>query len=275
MSTYSGASGSGPSRLVPLPLSTQKITIRLEVIVEYDGPSLSDTSSISSFSTGRQSRVSRGSRRDERASADGSSWRSSGYTESLGDGMRSGSLRNGSGRSSRDVYENPYEDAYEDDDEGETEYGDTGARHQGAFVDSMEDLSLSSSHGDGQGHSVDASTTRRRSERSKASPSAHSTSRQGDPAGHIDGTGPMRPLTGPDSAPAPSLLTSSELGSRWLREQSKLATTRRLGPGLAGSSRRYDSDEDSIGSDEESLGDLALVRDARGSELREACRDRD
>jgi hypothetical protein len=69
------------------------------------------------------------------------------------------------------------------------------------------------------------------------------------------------PLTGPESAPAPQLLTNSELGSRWLREQSKLVRRKVAAPSM----RRYESDEESLGSDESSLGDLSLVRDARGS----------
>jgi hypothetical protein len=68
------------------------------------------------------------------------------------------------------------------------------------------------------------------------------------------------PLTGPDSAPAPELLTNSELGSRWLKEQSKLVRRKITAPSV----RRYESDEESLGSDESSRGDLALVKDARG-----------
>lgn len=59
------------------------------------------------------------------------------------------------------------------------------------------------------------------------------------------------------------LLANSELGSRWLREQSQLATR----PGRARPGPQYDSDESQ--SDEESLGDIALVRDARGRECNE------
>lgn len=68
------------------------------------------------------------------------------------------------------------------------------------------------------------------------------------------------PLTGPDSLPAPALLTHSELGSRWLKEQSKLVRRKVAAPSV----RRYESDEESAGSDEGSIGDLSLVRDARG-----------
>lgn len=68
------------------------------------------------------------------------------------------------------------------------------------------------------------------------------------------------PLTGPDSLPAPALLTHSELGSRWLKEQSKLVRRKVAAPSV----KRYESDEDSAGSDDGSIGDLSLVRDARG-----------
>jgi hypothetical protein len=71
------------------------------------------------------------------------------------------------------------------------------------------------------------------------------------------------PLAGPDSAPAPELLTNSELGSRWLKEQSKLVRRKITAPSV----RRYESDEESLGSDESSMGDLALVKDARGRKL--------
>lgn len=75
-------------------------------------------------------------------------------------------------------------------------------------------------------------------------------------------------LTGPDSAIAPSLLTHSELGTRWLREQSNLAA-RKIGPGTKSrKSTRYDSDDESMASDDERSGDFALVRDARGREYR-------
>ena len=75
-------------------------------------------------------------------------------------------------------------------------------------------------------------------------------------------TRPPPPLTGPDSLPAPALLTHSELGSRWLKEQSKLVRRKIAAPSV----RRYESDDDSAGSDDGSIGDLSLVKDARGRE---------
>jgi hypothetical protein len=56
--------------------SQQKIVLRLEVVVEYDGPSLSDTSSLRSFESG--SGTDTGTEEDS-ASHSGSSWRSSSY----------------------------------------------------------------------------------------------------------------------------------------------------------------------------------------------------
>jgi hypothetical protein len=236
LSTYSGGSGANPSR--PLPFSSQKITIRLDIVVEYDGPSLSDTSSLSSFRTG------------EGESEDGQSegsWRSSGYEESYRSYGRSGLG----------------EDVINEEEEGLTEYGGSyrgsvAASMREALNDSLADLTIQPGPGLGSG----TGTSRR-------SDTARATSNRGPASQHSSGrTVPSNlPLTGPESAPAPSLLTHSELGTRWLREQSRLVR-RKVGPGSGfnGSARRYDSDDESIGSDEESLGDLALVRDARGSE---------
>jgi len=232
-SIYSGHS-------VRIPFTAQKISIRVEVIVEYDGPSLSDTSSISSFSTGFDEGES------QQGSGSGSSaWRSSGYSESLRSG-RSG----GTGHDNRANYEHSRA--------GGTVYGLEGG---------VEEMSLSSSPLSEHSMSLTSHASARRSQQgslrsqrqSHKAPSRQSSDDTALPSIRL-------PLTGPASDPAPSLLTNSELGSRWLREQSKLATTRRLGPTGSNGSRRYDSDDESLGSDEESLGDLALVRDARGSE---------
>lgn len=240
LSTYSGGSGANPSR--PLPFSSQKITIRLDIVVEYDGPSLSDTSSLSSFRTG------------EGESEDGQSegsWRSSGYEESY----RSYG-RNGLGQ-----------DVISEEEEGLTEYGGSyrgsvAASMREALNDSLADLTIQPRLASGSGSGSGTGTSRR-------SDTARAASTRGSASQHSSGrTVPSNaPLTGPESAPAPSLLTHSELGTRWLREQSRLVR-RKVGPGSGfnGSARRYDSDDESIGSDEESLGDLALVRDARGSE---------
>lgn len=190
-SAYSGRPGpsSGVSRII----------IRVDVILEYDGPSLSDTSSVSSFRTGS---------RDDRTE---SGWESSAY----------GSYRTGDSAS----------------DEGLTEYGG------GSATDSVRralDTRLRLEE-----HPVDASARR-------YSNSSRSTSRPITP----------RPLTGPDSEQAPSLLTHTELGHRWLREQSRMARRPAQEPVRH---RQYESDDESFGSDED-LGDLALIRDARGSE---------
>jgi hypothetical protein len=56
------------------------------------------------------------------------------------------------------------------------------------------------------------------------------------------------------------MLSQSELGSRWLREQSQLASRVPVR-----AVRRYDSDNESL-SDEEDIGEIALVRDERGRE---------
>ncbi|ORY29144.1 hypothetical protein BCR39DRAFT_532845 [Naematelia encephala] len=179
----------------------QKITIKVEVVVEYDGPSLSDTSSVSSFRTGTESA------RESWASSSGQ-----------------GSLQ-----------EQDELDAFTESGESLGATSIPSARY--SLVDPFAGLSIQT-----------------RQEEAELSPNILN--------GH---TRPQTPLFGPKSAPAPDLLTDSELGSRWLREQSRLVT-RRLGPGSRSnaSARRRDSDEDSNGSDAEYLGDLALVRDARG-----------
>jgi hypothetical protein len=75
----------------------------------------------------------------------------------------------------------------------------------------------------------------------------------------------LHPLTGPKSEAAPSLLTESELGSRWLREQNNLAIRRIGSTSRSRPVPRRHSSLDNSGSEEESLGDLALFKDARGS----------
>jgi len=235
-SIYSGHS-------VKLPFTAQKISIRVEVVVEYDGPSLSDTSSISSFSTGFvEGESQRGS------GSGGSAWGSSRYSESLRSGR--------SGRTEQDFFT---------DHEGNHEGGTISAMASG-----VGEMSLSTSPISDHSMSLGSRSSIRHSRQPARQGSVHSQrSTKRLPSRQSSGDTALPyinlPLTGPESVPAPSLLTNSELGSRWLREQSKLATTRRLGPTGANGSRRYDSDDDSLGSDEESLGDLALVRDARGS----------
>mgnify|MGYP002718825851 CR=1 FL=1 len=250
-SVYSGHS-TGRMALGPGP-STQKISIRVEVVVEYDGPSLSDTSSILSLSTGYVD--------GEGASVGGSgesSWRSSGYSESL--------------RSGGSSYRSSFANGAAINDEGSSTT--TRSRrfphdHNQDVTRSMESLGLSTSPDsfdfnespdDPFNPPMQQSSSSNGRTRTRPSPRP---SRQS--SGHTMQPLPRQPLTGPESDPAPSLLTDSDLGSRWLREQTKLATTRRIVHPRPGSSRRYDSDEDSLGSDDESLGDLALVRDARGS----------
>ena len=216
--------------------SVQKVQVKLEVVVEYDGPSLSDTSSLRSYSDS-------GTGLDE----EGEEWGSSYYTESWHSSV-SGLSTRPSERDRRERYGNqPRDSRYATEasqgstDQRRAEFDDVteyagapGHRRSGDAGVSMSTLSLE--HGEGAG------------------PSAR----------------PLPPLTGPESAPAPALLTHSELGSRWLREQNDLAK-RKLVPGNGQatsfgprSSRRWDSDSDSLGSDER-VGDIALVKDERGS----------
>ena len=166
--------------------SSQKITLRVQVILEYDGPSLSDTSSLLSFQSGLQSSQSE------------DSWTSS---------RRSGS------------YSGDTNIASSVKDDGETEY-ENDTRTENGIAEDVRRLTLD------------------------------------------DAMAGSRVLTGPQSEPAPLLLANSELGSRWLREQTHLAT-RRIGHGTR--AKRRDSEVESLGSDEESFGDIALVKDAKGS----------
>ncbi|WVF65712.1 hypothetical protein IAT40_000443 [Kwoniella sp. CBS 6097] len=222
LSNYSGSS----SGHMPYGFSSsQKITIRLDVLVEYDGPSLSDTSSLSSFQTGSGSGSGSGSGGSERDGTSLGGWRSSEYGEShLSYQSRAGKRDNAA-------------------------FISHSSRGHGSLSNDLESLNFS--HSDSGTELYGSTTPRNRSERNK------------DP----DMAPPPPPiLTGPDSDPAPSLLTHSELGSRWLMEQSKLAA-RKLGPPSKLSSRtqRYDSDEESGESDEEGqAGEFALVKDARG-----------
>nr|XP_019047774.1 hypothetical protein I302_04391 [Kwoniella bestiolae CBS 10118]OCF26704.1 hypothetical protein I302_04391 [Kwoniella bestiolae CBS 10118] len=198
LSTYSG-SNSGNMMYA---YAAQKITIRLDVLVEYDGPSLSDTSSISSFQTGTGSYE--GSHRDGTSQG---SWRSSGYEESLKSSRRSSG----------------FDAVHEVNDEYSSEE---------STIQRFDSLEINHQQPSSAHHS--ASTER------------------STPLGFHDN-------------PPPSLLTHSDLGTRWLQEQSRLAS-RKLGPAPKSVSRpsNWDSDEDSDGSDDERQGDIALVRDARG-----------
>lgn len=240
-----------------------KIQVRLTVVVAYDGPSLSDTSSLRSFRTGDGSGSGSGSGSDE-ASAWGSSYYTQSYRSSVS-GLSSRprevyeyeesglSSASGGGREreydGHRAHRTPHEHHTQrtlrlerPDDDDLTEYAGSGARPPHELDRTLSGLSFD----DSQEPATSTSTP----------------------------TPTPLPLTGPDSAPAPSLLTHSELGSRWLREQTTLAR-RKLGsrPGLSGlnpnppRSRRYSDDDDSVDSEERELGDIALVKDERGREL--------
>ncbi|OCF60275.1 hypothetical protein L486_02955 [Kwoniella mangroviensis CBS 10435] len=199
-STYSGSTSGNLMYAFP----NQKITIRLDVLVEYDGPSLSDTSSVSSFRTGTGSY-------DETKSQSEGSWRSGGYEESS--------------RSSRRYSQSDYVQESEVASEEST-------------IQHFNSLELDSQPSGSRIQTL-----------SQESTNSQTTTPFGD---H-------------DEDP-PSLLTASDLGTRWLREQSRLASRKLVSaPRPVARSNRYDdSDEDSEESDDERPGDFALVRDARG-----------
>ncbi|KAK8843444.1 hypothetical protein IAR55_007101 [Kwoniella newhampshirensis] len=242
VSNYSGGAGgtNGSASMSYAFSHHQRISVRLDVVVEYDGPSLSDTSSISSFQTGSSS----GSDSEK----DGTSWRSSsayGYED------------NDSGHVAR-YFPTLHEDV---EDDGLTQYGE-GSRSRGPLTDALRAMNLEDPLGPQipsaqfPGSAAGSGTPRQRSDQLTAY-DVHCT--PSPPPAHP----PI--LTGPESETAPSLLTHSELGSRWLREQSRLAA-RKLGPSPRAGVRsaRYDSDEESFASDEDRPGDIALVQDARG-----------
>lgn len=238
--TQSIISSNGVSRSVPR--SPQKISIKLDVIVDYDGPSLSDTSSILTFESG---------------SGSGSG---SGSSGSWGDGTRNAySIRSGEGLTDY----TPSVD-FSKSQGGESSSRQSRSNLSSDLTDRVDDISLNGRSRTGAGSISRARFTRSGSQSSQETylpqpgqpRNAHSQ-RGASITGHA-----LPPLTGPDSAPAPELLTNSELGSRWLREQSKLVRRKVAAP----STRRYESDEESMGSDESSLGDLSLVKDARGRE---------
>ncbi|RXK37138.1 hypothetical protein M231_05589 [Tremella mesenterica] len=188
---------------------SQKITVRLDVAVEYDGPSLSDVSSIISGRSGHGSY--------ENASQHSwlSSTQSSAYTAHS--------------RGSGDVI-----GVIEEEVESSSRSGATSSTQgENPIARQLNGLSLN-----------------------PALPVPE------DREGASIREPPI--LTGPESDPAPPLLTHSELGSRWLREQSRLARRQAPRSRVNGSGRRYGSDEESFGSDDESPGVIALQRNAKG-----------
>ncbi|ORX38912.1 hypothetical protein BD324DRAFT_617855 [Kockovaella imperatae] len=208
----------------------QKIVLRLDVVVEYDGPSLSDTSSISGFSTS--------------TGEDGaeSVW-SSAYTHSV----HSGQFSERSQRLLPTAVELQHSEALLAGAIQDLNLSNTGT--PSVFSDATIDGKAPSFRRD----------SRTSTSRQLPGPSSLPNRRASDETARQD-----PPLTGPDSAPAPSLLTHSELGHRWLKEQTSLVTSRRFGaPSINGSNRQQGS-RDSDDSDEEEVVDLALLRDARG-----------
>lgn len=198
------------------------------MVVEYDGPSLSDTSSISSFRTGSASGSGSGEGDSE------GSWEGSGYATSAASRNRGG-LRD------------PFEE------EGLTEYEATLDGRSTALLDRpLSRLTFN----EPDTSALERYTGSRRTSNGNLHPNETWARAE---------INLRLPLTGPESDPAPPLLTQSELGSRWLREQSAL-TRRTIATGnRMNGSRQHDSDDDGD-SDEESLGDLDLVKDDRGSE---------
>lgn len=187
-----------------------KITLRLDVVVEYDGPSLSDTSSIASFPT-----------------SDGSSF-----------------VSRRSGLTSDSRLSDPYT----------THSGSHGYR---ADPNRLSDYSLTS-YGDPRYYAASrrSSATSGTQRRPAIDRELASVTDSFESAVLDDGASGLTASTTPN-------FTQSELGSRWLREQSQIA--QRM-PRLRLRRREFDDgDADPDASDEE-IGDISLVRDARGRE---------
>ncbi|BEJ13657.1 hypothetical protein CspHIS471_0308310 [Cutaneotrichosporon sp. HIS471] len=258
----------GSDRGIAFP--AQKITMRVEVVVEYDGPSLSDTSSIASLSLSMSSE---------------SGW--SGVTRSS---VRSGSASFVS-REGTDSWSVVSRDRGVLADAGlNTSYGSsaTAAASSSSLghrtyslgfaeppVDAMAAVRVSTTGGSFHippapepnpsarrrpmlsSHSANGSSSLLRPTSSSVSPSAVSPLTV-SPISPISAAETAMPLREGPPPPPPSMLSQSELGSRWLREQSQLASRVPVH-----AVRRYDSDNESL-SDEEDIGELALVRDERG-----------
>lgn len=188
-----------------------KITLRLDVVVEYDGPSLSDTSSIASFPT-----------------SDGSSF-----------------MSRRSGLSSDSRLSDPYTTrsgahGYRTDPNRLSDYS------RSDYTERYDPRYYAASR-----RSSATSGTQRRPtvDRELASVTGSFESAVLD-----DGASGLTASTTPN-------FTQSELGSRWLREQSQIASRM---PRLRLRRREFeDGDPDPDASDEE-IGDISLVRDARG-----------
>lgn len=253
-----------------------KITMRVDVVVEYDGPSLSDTSSIASLSSEN-------------------SW-SSGLTRTTGTESRNGSASfvsrdyGGTDSTSLASRQTP---SIVTDPSLTTSYGANAAAVASASSLGYRSSVLERTYSPGfpalptdqmagirfstpQSHlaiplRAEDSQARRRpmlSPHSAGSLGQHllrpisSTSSPSAvaPTSPISPSETTVPLRETPPVPPPSLLSQSELGSRWLREQSQLASRVPLR-----AARRYDSDNESL-SDDENIGDIALVRDERGRE---------
>lgn len=256
----------GSDRGVSLPV--QKITVRVEVVVEYDGPSLSDTSSIASLSLSSESGwsgVTRSSARSGAASfvsRETDSWSvvsrdhgvpaNAGLNTSHGASAAAASTSSLGHRTYSHGFADPPADAMAairvSTSSGHFHIPPTPEPNQSARRRPM----LSP-------HTASGSPGLLRPISSSSSPSAASPLAV-SPISPISPSETAMPLREGPPPPPPSMLSQSELGSRWLREQSQLASRVPVR-----AVRRYDSDNESL-SDEEDMGEIALVRDERGRE---------
>ncbi|GMK56642.1 hypothetical protein CspeluHIS016_0304820 [Cutaneotrichosporon spelunceum] len=249
-------------------LPVQKITMRVEVVVEYDGPSLSDTSSIASLSLSSESGwsgVTRSSARSGSASFVSREGTDSWSVVSRDRGVRAHAGLNTSYGSSAAA-------AASSSSLGHRTYS---LGFADPPVDAMAGMRVSMAGGPFlippapepnpsarmrpmlASHFNNGGTSLLRPISSSSSPSGVSPLT----ISPIPPTSPAEtamPLKDGPAPPPPSMLSQSELGSRWLREQSQLGSRVPVR-----AVRRYDSDNESL-SDEEDIGELALVRDERG-----------
>lgn len=265
-SIRTGSEGVGARLAHPAP----KITMRVDVVVEYDGPSLSDTSSIASLSLSSENSWSSGLTRSSAASGSvGGSFitRDSYGADSASLASRDGPDVNTSYRANAaaaasatslghrfNVLDRTYSPGFPEPP-----------------TDSLAAIRLSNP---ATGHfhipppaELDPSARRRPMLSPHSASSAQNLLRPSSSGSSPSAVSPISPISPSETTmplkdgpplPPPSLLSQSELGSLWLREQSQLASRVPLR-----AVRRYDSDNESL-SDEEDIGDIALVRDERG-----------
>jgi hypothetical protein len=290
------------------PSSKNKIVLRVHVVVEYDGPSLSDTASfVESYTGYNGGDWDEGAYSSEGGYTEESSAYNSGYDARSS--PRQATLAESSMQGSRSAAEGqasgyPPDDGYRHSSESLAERASTAqSRENASGINSR--ISRSTLHLMGsesstspfeddpraRGYSRDElsldNVMRRISLSSGREIFDDSHSRQGERVDHseaphrgqesritLDRSLLLSSHTGTSHTPktsAQSSLTSSELGARWIREQTERAR-RKLGPASSAGrlsrssvSGEDGSDDDGTSVYSEGRGNLELVRESNGS----------